>query len=124
MLSVTPTSTLIIPEIAKEGLNGVNRRPSNGLKFNRQLSKMQIDINRQKGSRPFKSCFFLSISADSHGLLALEECQTRKPVPMFSKRSLQTLQDLRTCSYLKLFRNSKGQENLQNTTVNINLYNS
>ena len=29
-------------------LGGVNRQPSNDLKFNRQPSKLQIDINGQK----------------------------------------------------------------------------
>ena len=38
-----------------EGLNGVYRQPSNGLKINRQPSKMQVKINCQKVSKYFKS---------------------------------------------------------------------
>ena len=52
-----------------EGLNGVNRQKSNGQKFNpepskkltfyRQPLKKQINSNRQKVSRYFKSHFFI-----------------------------------------------------------------
>ena len=51
-----------------EGLNGVNRQKSNGQKFNReaskkltfyhQPSKKQINTNRQKVFKYFKSHFF------------------------------------------------------------------
>ena len=61
----------------QEGLNRVNRQPSNGLKCNRlpskkvlfyrQLPKMQSNINRQNVSRGISN---LTISADLHGLLA------------------------------------------------------
>ena len=43
--------------IIYEGLNAVNRQPSNGLKFNRKTSKMQININHQVpggGVLPYK----------------------------------------------------------------------
>ena len=50
------------PERTTEGLNGVNRHPSNGLKFNCQPSKMLFNINRQKYSN-------LPISADLYGML-------------------------------------------------------
>ena len=63
----------------QEGLNRVNRQPSNGLKCNRlpskkvifyrQLPKMQSNINRQNVSRGISN---LTISADLHGLLAPE----------------------------------------------------
>ena len=51
--------------VANEGLDGVNPKLSNGLKLNRQPSKMQINIKRQKVSRYF---FFLTlvISANLH----------------------------------------------------------
>ena len=55
-------------DLLQEGLNGVNRLPSNGLKFNRQpskkdifhrqTSKMQSNINRKSVSRYFKSHYF------------------------------------------------------------------
>ena len=53
--------------VANEGLDEVNPKLSNGLKLNRQPSKMQININRQKVSRYF---FFLNlaISANLHRL--------------------------------------------------------
>ena len=61
----------------QEGLNRVNRQPSNGLKCNRlpskkvifcrQLPKMQSNINRQNVSPAISN---LTISADLHGLLA------------------------------------------------------
>ena len=50
------------PERTTEGLNGVNRQPSNGLKFNRQPSKMLFNINRYKDSN-------LPISAGLYGIL-------------------------------------------------------
>ena len=78
---------------------------------------MQIDINRQKVSRHFNlACF--SISADRaplkqsilshrHGLLAPEESSSKleNQFPCSQKHSYYTLQDLKTCLYLKLFWN-------------------
>ena len=64
-----------------EGLNGVNRQPSNNLKFNRQPSKTlrentysqrlkkAVIVSRQMVSRSFK----ITISAAYPGLLALKE---------------------------------------------------
>ena len=52
--------------VANEGLDGVNPKLSNGLKLNRQPSKMQININRQKVSRYF--FLNLAISANLHRL--------------------------------------------------------
>ena len=53
--------------VTNEGLDGVNPKLSNGLKLNRQPSKMQININRQKVSRYF-FFFNLAISANLHRL--------------------------------------------------------
>ena len=49
-------ASICIGTVKYDGLNGVNRQPTNGLKFNRQQSKnffpptvkMKININRQK----------------------------------------------------------------------------
>ena len=80
---------------------------------------MQIDIKRQKVSRHFNlACF--SISADRaplkkkhlilshrHGLLAPEESSSKleNQFPCSQKHSFWTLQDLKTCVYLKVFWN-------------------
>ena len=46
--------------------------------FYRQLSKMQIDISRQKVSRHFNLAFLVfSISADRQGLLAPEKSSSK-----------------------------------------------
>ena len=77
------------------GLNEVNCRPSNSLKFFRQRSaekvifnsvnctKLQININRQTVQGISK----LATLADLHGLLKnrQETAQWEEPFPMFSK---------------------------------------
>ena len=73
--------------------------------FHRQPSKMPTGINCQKVSRHFKSCFFLVFQLIFMDLWLLNNLQTGKPVPTFSKHSFKTLQHLSTCLYLKIFRN-------------------
>ena len=66
-------------DAVREGLNGVNRQPSNGLIFNRRPSKrLFFTVNRQKCTviltvKAFQGIANLTISADIHGLLAPEE---------------------------------------------------
>ena len=67
-----------------------------------QPSKVPIDMNCQKVSRHFKSCFF-SISADRHGLLLL-----KNPAPNWKTNShvLKTLlQDITKPKYLLISEN-------------------
>jgi len=71
-----------------EGLNQVNRQPSNGLKFNRQP-------NVKKGYflpstvKTFQRISNLTISADLHGLLAPKESLNGKnQFPCSQKHSL------------------------------------
>ena len=73
-------------------LNGVNRRPLNGVKFNRQPSKKVVfSVNCQKlrvilTVKTFQGISNPAISADLHGLLALEESVNLKTHrAMFSK---------------------------------------
>ena len=73
--------------------------------FHRQPSKMPTGINCQKVSRHFKSCFFLVFQLIFMDLWLLNNLQTGKPVPTFSKHSFKTFQHLSTCLYLKIFRN-------------------
>ena len=70
----------------QEGLNGVNRQPSNGPKFNRQQSKMQISFNRQNVSRGFK------VSLKPHYFSYLRTDSDRfSPYSTISERDLSSL---------------------------------
>ena len=88
-----------------ESLNGVNRQPSKKFIFYRQSSKMQIDTVKKFPG--ISILLFFPISADRHGLLAPEESSSKleNQFPCSQKHSFQTLQDLRTCLYLKIFPN-------------------
>ena len=116
-------------DLLQEGLNGVNRQPSNGLKFNRQPSKKDIfTVKRLKcvlilTAKAFKGISNLTISADFHGLLAPEKSLNWINLgPCCQKQSLWTLQDLTTCLYVKVFWNyvCKRPRQPPNTTVNVN----
>ena len=95
-----------------------NRQPSNGLKFNRQPSRMQIDVSRQKALRYSKFHYFSWSSrtlAPEESLLKLE-----KSVSMFSKT--YSLDVTRPYNFLKSENIWKGQDNIQHTKVNFDLY--
>ena len=97
-------------DLLQEGHNGVNRQPSNGLKFNRQ-KRTFFTVKRLKcrvilTAKAFQGISNLTILADLHGLLAPEKCLNWKNLgPCSQKQSLWTLQDLTTFLYLKVFWN-------------------
>ena len=116
-------------DLLQEDLNGDNRQPSNGLKFNRQPSKKDIfTVKRLKcvvilTAKAFKGISNLTISADFHELLAPEKSLNWINLgPYCQKQSLWTLQDLTTCLHVKVFWNyvSKRPRQPPNTTVNVN----
>ena len=102
--------------VLQEARNGVNRQPSNGLKFNRRPTKKVIfTVNRQKCRliitiNKFPDISNLTISADLHGPLAPEEfLNWKSQFSCSQKHSPLTLQKLATCLYLRLFRNFIGE---------------
>ena len=77
-----PWLQLEIVATAPEGLSGLNHQPSNIIIFYHHPSKMRININCQKVSRYFKSCYFLwSLRASGSWRISKLE----KPVGMFSE---------------------------------------
>ena len=111
----------------QEGLNEVTRQSSSDLKINRQpsrevifylqASKMQNKMNdRQKVSRHFKSH---SVSADLYGILVPEKSPNWKnQLPCSHVLSFETLQYLRTCLCLKIFRNFMSERPRQTPRPN------
>ena len=95
--------------------------------FHRQPSKMPTGINCQKVSRHFKSCFFLVFQLIFMDLWLLGTIS--KPENQFPRsqntpsRHYNTLVLAYIWKYLEILQ-VKGQDNLQTTTVNINLYRS
>ena len=96
------------PGSYEEALNGINRKPSKGLKFIRQTSKkivfyrqpwkMQISINRQKPLRYLKLYYFSwsSRTSGSWRISKLENLVLKNTLSRHYKT---------TCLYLKIFRN-------------------
>ena len=62
--------------------------------------------------------FFLVFQLIFMDLWLLNNLQTGKPVPTFSKHSFKTLQHLSTCLYLKIFRNFTSKRPRQPPTHN------
>ena len=50
--------------VSNEGLNGVFRQPSKGLKINRQPAKMEVRINLRKVSKYFNLTIFQLFSTE------------------------------------------------------------
>ena len=97
----------------------INLQPSRKVNFYHQLSKVKININLQNVSRCFKSHYFSSSSWDSS---SWRISKLEKPVLIFQKHFLSTLQYPTTCLYLKIFVRGQKQLTLIHTEVNIYFY--
>ena len=99
-----------------EGLNGVNRQPSKGLKFNREQSKTII-FSRQPSKSRFQGISNLTILADLQRLLAPEEPLNRKNLfPCSQRHFLEIVSRTLQLAYIgKYFKISqvKGKDNIQ-----------
>ena len=115
-----------------EGLNGVYRQLSNGLKINRQPSKkLFFSVNHQKcrsrltvkkfqSISNLKSHYFTGWSSRNSGSKGISKLENRFPCSQ-TKTSFKTLQYLTTCLYVKIFRNFISEQTVKTTSKTHNL---